>query len=509
MKNRRMSMAAASRFEDGTDTSGRRQNSAFEFSIWIRYVLICVTGIHLVLSAYVVHNNLSSSTIISESEDIHALCSYSMASGESLYGPDDLHVQRKDYTPLGFWFLSKAICYGGLDIRYQRMIALIFGAGGIILLGSCAKKLTGSWLWAFMAAALLSGVDASPWFIEVGPQPFLLFFALLGLYLLIRDPLLRWHTVIFAGFAFFASYWSKQTGLAFMATYVVYVFIKNRSKGVVAFLVVTVLTIGSAWWCATRPGSDFIRLVFVWNALDPLIWNRIWNPILFPELTGRFGILVACMLGTLCMTRNNNWKRWFSAPFLFMLTGIASGCFASLKYGSGMLQVLVGYALLILTGLLVLHDWVKARVINPNLAAAMIVVFSLALIRSPQPFIITSQDDFRYQRILSIMKTHPGDVKFFPFQYVNLLVGKQTYTNPLVDSVRRQKDGVLQYRPTWTPLLKDPPWELVITMVPMEYNSSLLGETLQNNYKVIEEMPETGIPGGSLRRRLVVLEKNH
>lgn len=475
--------------------------------LWLRMILVVVMGYHFAVLAYVAHNRLTYSAIIDESEDIHARCAQTLAIGESLYGPESVHIQRKDYTPLSFWFLSKALKYLGPDIRYQRAMSLLFGLGAIVLIGACAKKLTGSTFWGFMAAALMAGIDTGIWYMEVGPQPFHVFFAVLGLYLLVRDPSYSTRTVILSGLAFFCCYFSKQTGLAYLAVYVFVMFINDRKKGLIALGIAAGLVLGSSLYLATRPDSDFVRLVFLWNALDPLVWSRLWSPILFPEMSGRFGILAAVVIGTLFMISRDNWKQWFTPAFLMMLGGLAAGNFASMKMGSGNVQVIVGYGGLIVVGMLLIHRYMSTRVIPAGLAGGMLTVAGLSLVHPVSSNVIVPDDQFRYERMINLIKESPGEVKFFMIGYYNVLAGKTAYTDPFIDSVRRQQDGTLRYRPYWEEYLKSIPWDTIITAVPMEYNTSLLQPMLEKHYRVREEFPATGREGGIIRRRLIVLDK--
>lgn len=475
---------------------------------WMMTLLLLLTGLHLVVLGYVAKNRLSYSAVIDEAEDIHARCSYTLSCGESLYGPDDVHIQRKDYTPLSFWFYGNAIRAFGLDIRFQRATALLFGLGSLLLLGLSVWKLTGSCFWGFLAAALFSGIDTGIWYMEVGPQPVTVFFAILGLFLLVRDPQLRWPTVIGAGLAFFACYWSKQTGLAYIAAAIFYAFIKDLKKGFALLGLSLFLVGGTALYCATRPDSNFVRLVFLWNALDPLIWSRIWSPILFPEMTGRFGIMLAVLLGALFMAGRDSWKEWLSPHLLLLMAGLAAGNFASLKFGSGNSQVIFGYAGLILAGIVFLHRWTERKLLSGGLVAALLTVQSLALVHPVSSFLITDEDQSRFEQIVSVIRKTPGTVKFCAMGYYNLLAGKPAISDPQIDGVARQRDGTLRYRPFMQNYLDGLPLDLIIISVPLEYNNTLLVPMLNQHYKVVREIPPLPQQGGMLRSHLLILEKN-
>jgi len=470
-------------------------------------VLFLLVGIHLIILCYVAQNRFSYSAVVDEGEDLSARYAYTLASGESLYGPDDVYIQRCSYTPLSSWFYSHAIRLFGLDIRFQRAVALGFGLGAIALLGACTWKMTGSRMWGFFASALFAGIDSGIWYMEISPQPVHVFFAMLGLFLLVMDPYLKWRTVLGVGLAFFACYWSKQTGLAYIAMGIFYTFIRDWRKGLGLLGLSTALIGGTALYCATRPDSDFVRLVFLWNALDPLIWARIWNPILFPEMAGRFGVLLAVLISALFMLKQDNWKEWLSPHLLFTLAGLAAGNFASMKYGSGNSQVIVGYAGLILTGLVFLHRWLNRNTVSAGLVAGLLTVQSFALIHPVSAALITDEDQVRFEQLVSIIRKTPGTVKFFAMGYYNLLAGKPAINDPVVDGVLRQREGVLRYRPFMQEYLAGMPIDLVIISVPFEYNNSLMIPILEKNYRVRDEMPALQRTGGMLRSRLLFLEK--
>lgn len=476
-------------------------------NIWGRTALCALMAIHLGVLSVVAVNRLSKNAVIDESEDMHSRCSYTLATGESLYGSDDIHIQRKDYTPLSFWFYSLAVRSLGLDIRYQRAVAFLFGLGAIFLAGLITTRLTGSYLWGFFASSLLSGIETGIWYIEVSPQPVHVFFALLGVFILVRDSTLNWKTLLAAGLAFFACYWSKQTGLAYLFCYILFAFTKGIKKGIAAFALVSVMVGGSTLYYAMQPDSNFIRLVFVWNSLDPIIWKRIWNPVIFPEITGRFGILVSILLSALFMIKRNNYKDWLSPQIIFTIGGLAAGSFASLKYGSGNNQVIVGYACLIISGLWFLNRWVNQNRFSFAMVGGLLAIQSIALIHPVTNNLIYKDDQERFEKIVSFISNQQGVTKFFDMGYYNILAGKKAINDPIIDGFVRQKTGQLVYRKFMKEYVETVPFDTVIVPLPFSYNTSLMIPIFKTHYDIVGEIPPSPRSGGALRRHIIFMVK--
>lgn len=474
------------------------------------YIFVALPAVwHLAALGWVSLNRLSYSAIIDESENMHARCAYSISIGETLYGPDSHTIQRKDYTPLSFQIQGMVIRFFGLDIRYQRFTALIFGLGSLWLLGLIAFHLTGSKFWGFITAAFFAGIDVTIWFMEVGPQPMHVFFAMLAVWLLVRDASFSWPTVLSATLALFACYWSKQTGLAYIAAGVFYGFTRDLRKGAI-MLALSAAIIGiSAWWYICQPGNQFVRNVFIWNAFDPLMWDRIMDPVVFPEMLGRFGVSLALILAGVFLSPGHGIKRLFRPELIFLGVAVLAGNFTRLKWGSGMQQVIFGYGLILLSGVAFMHDFLRRNLMAPTAAVSLLIIQGLALLHNFPPALITDEDQMRFGQVNRILATPGRATKFCLMGYNNLLVGKTMYMDPQVDSIHRQRTGEARYTEFWENYVQSKPWDILIVGYPLEYNTSLMAPMLQNEYSLVGEIPaaQNRKPFGVLRQRLLIFEK--
>ncbi len=450
-------------------------------------------------------NSFTYKAILSPSESYHASCAYTIASGEHLYGPYDKHITRKDYTPLSFQIQAMAIRLFGVDIRVQRVVATFFSVGAILLVGLMVKLLTGSRLLSFAAAAAYAGIDVPGWYIEVGPQPMHVFFAMLGVFLLLRDRAVSWRTLVISALSFFCCYWSKQTGLAYMMAFIFYVFIRNVKKGVAALLLLAVLFATTAFYETMRPGSMFWFNVFQRNALDPLILSRFWNPILYPQLLGRFGVLIALIISGLFTIK------WFSRDVLkieYIMLGASAfvGIFAAMKYGSGQQQALIFYGLLIVNGIVFLHQLQVAEKLHHSAVFGLLIVQLLALRHDSGLLLITPADEARYDIVMRYLSTPGKNTYMFEFGYLNLLAGKPIYANPQYDTVHKHETGRVRFYDAYQDYWDTIPFDILIVFLPLPDNGQIMVPYLNEYYRPIQELPAIGLHR-ALRKRIIVFEK--
>jgi hypothetical protein len=469
-------------------------------------VVLILAGIHLAIATQVITNNLSHKAIINAAESEHALFAYQFGAGERLYGPMDIHVRELWYTPLTFQVAGWVSKWFGYDIRAMRLVMALIGVSAMIVLGLLTFRLTRNKAFAFIAAALLAGIDtkAWPWFINLDPNALHVLCALLGVYLLVRDRSLRWSTVIFSTIAFFASYWSKQTGLAYIAAGVFYCTLTDFRKGLASAALAFALVAGSAAYYMAMPDSSFMG-VLTMHKNHPIVWQWLLEPALFPEIIGRFGVLIAVVIAGL-VGLGLDWRKWIKAEYVFLGASAVVAVIARLKYGSGPSQGIFFSAMLFACGLAFLQQFLEERLISGRVLLSIVALQCLALFHEYRAALITLSDDLRFEMIKDVIATPGKDVFYNCNGFYNVLVGKQPYPSVGRDCWANGRYDRALYPDYFRKWLEKDPFDIVISDIPLEDNSWLLYERLDKNYVAVRDIPaETKYPADySLRNRKVI-----
>jgi len=471
-------------------------------SITARRIIIALAAIHILLLGVVVLNRLSHKAIDSnEATDAHF--AYEFGEGMNTFGEDDLYVQQVWYYPLIYQvtgFLTRPF---GYDIRAMRTVALFFGLGSILLVGLIVYRQTGSRFFAFVALALMSGIDCGHWYMDTSPNAAHVFFALLAIYLLLRRDEVSWPTVIMASVSLYLSLWAKQTGIAYIAAGVFFLFTRSMKKGLVGLAVAGGLTAITLFYYATRPNSSFMEMTMS-HANHPMMWQWLWERALYPELFGRFAVLIAVIAAAVFMN-GWNYKRWLKPDLIFLGAATVVGLVARCKYGSGPTQAILFYGMIIICGISFLHSLLEKKALVGMLAATLLGVQSLVLLHGIGASLITADDDFRFQQILDILAT-PGKTAYYVNRgFLNVLVGKRPYANVGRDCWYKHHYDKSRYPEYFRRELSKDPFDIVIIDVPLEDNSWFLYQRLNENYKPVREIPASGKADTALRFKKVVL----
>ncbi|MFH0954255.1 MAG: hypothetical protein V1873_07995 [Verrucomicrobiota bacterium] len=456
-----------------------------------RIVLILVAA-QVLMALAVTWNRISRNVVIDAAESAHGLMAYEAFQGAPLYSkritPD---IQQVHYGPLPFIIMGHFLRVFGVGIRALRLATFLFAAGAALMAGLIAWTLSRDKLIAWAAGGLMSALPASIWFIEVGPNTFHAFFALLGFYLLIRDRDLRWGTVLGAMAALFAGFWCKQTGMVYLAAGIFCVFVRSPKKGLVALGFAALLVGGGTWYYLSQPDSDFLHMfyLFQWSGIV-VIWDLLLTPVLFPENLGRFGVLFAVIAAYL-FTARRSWKILLEPEVILLGASAFVGIYARLKYGSGPTQALVFNGMLLAVGLSFLNRLLAEKQVGGTLATCLIALQCLALVQDPRAYFITADDETRSARILDIL-SQPGKRVYYANQgFWNVLAGKPPVRN--VGGPHGEWHNGQLYKNLYPKELSDffgsDPFDIVIIDIPTEMGSWFLYDRLNAAYQPVQEIP--------------------
>ena len=475
---------------------------------WMRWIVGAIVSVHLVIALSMIFNHVTRPEIVAGSDAWHMLYFHQFSEGGHCYYPrGDVEHVTDGYTPLASEIFGWTIKLCGTDIRWVRLVAALFGLAGMWLAGACVKRLTGDWFFGYVAAALTAGLETK-WYIDVGPNTMHATFSLLAVYLFLRDPGLSWKTVAGAGLALFASFWSKQLGLAYMVAGTVYVLARDWRKGLWLGAGLAVMSTAGILYYASLKDSQFLYWVFEMNQNQAIIWSRLWTVVYTEILTRKYAVSVAFIAaGVLAYERS--WKGLFRPELLLLGAAAVAGSFANGKYGSGTSQMWFFYLLMIVMGVSYAHRFFREQRIAVPVLGALLALQGLALVDDPRPFYINGEDEGRYQQIMGILST-PGKSSYFINRgYMSLLAGQKAWPQSGEDSWNKGRFDQNMLSQERRAFLASDPWDLVIIDIPLEDNSYALYERLDKAYKPLYEIPASSrfATTYDLRYKKVVFEK--
>jgi len=483
--------------------------SAMSTSVrWMRWGVGLIVSVHIFLMLSLMINHVSRPEIVSGSDAWHMLYFHQFSEGgHSYYPKNDIEHVTDGYTPLASEIFGWTIKLCGTDIRWVRGVASLFGLGAVFLAGACVMRLTKDRFFAFVAMGLAAGLEVK-WYIDVGPNTIHVFFSILALYIFLRDPGLSWRTLLGGGLALFASFWSKQLGIAYMVAGTVYVLSQNWRKGLCLGGGLLALSVAAIAIYASMESSQFIYWVFEMNQQQMMIWPRLWTVVYTEILTRKYAIMVVfSVAGVIAYERS--WRGLFRPELIFLGAAAVIGPYTNGKYGSGTSQMWFFYMLLVVMGVSYAYRFFQDKRIAVPLLGAMLGMQGLALAEDVRPFYINDEDAARYKQIFSILST-PGKSSYFINRgFMSMLAGQKAYPQAGEDSWvngRFDRTSLSQERRAY---LASDPWDIVIIDIPTEDNSYALYDRLEKAYKPLYEMPpSTRFPTTyDLRYKKIVFEK--
>ena len=472
------------------------------------WVVGAIVSIHLAIALTLMANHVRHSEIVAGSDAWHMHYFHQFSQGGHSYYPrGDVEHVTDGYTPLASQIFGWTIRLFGPDIRAVRMVASLFGLAGMALVGGCAFRLTGSRFLGFIAAALAAGLEVK-WFVDVGPNTVHATFSILALYLFLRDPQLSWKTVVLAGLALFASFWSKQLGLAYMVAGTVYVLAKDWRKGAALGAGLAVLTLAGIVYFESRADAQFLYWVFEMNRNQPIIWSRLWTVVFTEILTRKYAVSVAFIAAGL-LAYERSWKGLFRPELLLLGAAAVAGGFANGKYGSGSSQMWFFYMAMLVVGLGYAHRFFRDGRLAAPVLGALVALQGLALIDDPRPHFINDEDVGRYRQLMGILST-PGKSSYLVNRgFMSFLAGQKAWPQAGEDSWNKKRFDRNMLSQERRNFLAQDPWDIVIIDIPLEDNSYALYERLEQAYRPLYEIPAaTKFPTAyDLRYKKVVFEK--
>lgn len=451
----------------------------------LKCIVTIVASAYVLLALAIYASRCSSAVVVDDAWHMQHYLQFAQGN-HNYYEANDLHRSYDGYTPLASQIFGWTIRYIADDIRATRAVAGLFGFGAIILIGLMTYKISKNRWLGFVSAGMACSIEPT-WFMDVGPNTIHVFFALLGAWLLIRDNKVSSLTVIVSTTAFFLCFWAKQTGIIYLAVALLYILQRNLKKGIIASVVACIVISCSVLYYESLPDSRFIYLAFKWAQHQPIIWNRLWNQLL-PLFSQKYGISTAAAIMFAALNfRDKSIRR---SPLIFLLAGaLFVGLYTSCKYGSGLNQAWFLMCLLIILTCSVYGQTACSNTNHSILLYTLLLIQAIALYTDPRPFFITSGDETRFAKIMTILKTPQKETYYVNAGYLSHLLGKTMYANVGHDCWLNKEYHREIYPEKWSDFLKTNPWDIVIIDVPLEDGSFKLYEMLNQSYKAVEEVP--------------------
>lgn len=478
--------------------------------MWIKRLLLILAAAHFIAALSVMLNHVSSPATVTLSDSFQMQYYLQFSQGAHRYYPrGELRYVNDGYTPLASNIYGWTIRLFGPDIRGVRAVAALFGLGAFALVGLCTYRLTNDRYYACIAAFLSASVD-SKWYLDVGPNTLHVTFSLLGFYLLLRHPKPDTKTAVWAALALFASFWTKQTGLAYMLAGALYLFIVAPRQGAIATGVMVILSFIGIVYYVRLPDSQFIYWVFEFNKHQPLIYARIWDVVFVQILTRKYVILVALILLGL-LTTVRHWRDLLKVEYIFIGAAAVAGTYANCKYGSGPSQLWFFYTLMVVLGVSFAARLAQSKVIPSYVAGILLSMQSLSLVEDIRPLYINADDESRYEQIMATL-SGPGRSSYYINRgYLSYLTGQRAYPMVSEDVWHNRVFSPEIFSPERLAYIQSNPWDIVIIDEPLEDGSFNLYQQIQKGfYRPIGEIPRAAkyANGYDIRWRKIIFQRS-
>ena len=470
--------------------------------------LYLALAVHCILAGYVLFNQTVSPVILEVGDSFYMQTYVQYSRGQHNYYDANPHLLSGGYTPLASEIYGLAIRLFGNDVRVVRGVSALFGIGVILLAAQTIFLLTRSRILSFVAFSL--GFSLEPkWFMDIGPNVIHVFFLVFAFRLLLSSPSDRYPVAYYLTGALFVflSFWAKQTGLAYMPVYLFCVWLKDRKSALYSLILMVALMALGFWHYIHLPGSKFIYYVFQ-NANQPLIWERLADPIFFPLLFGRFCLLVA-LAGLGLILSCQHFRQLIEPQRVFLAATGVVGLVTSLKYGSGMNQAWAFYVLLMVNAL---HDgwcWVRQGQLSSAVLHGLLLVQACSLFQPLAPLLIHPEDEQRFAWLQRILTT-PGKSTYYINQgYLTDLWKSDCHADVRYDCWKKGVYDRSVYPKSLRDFVNSDPFDIVVIDIPIEDGSFVMYERLNVAYEVKYELPQAThyADRGSLRYRKIVFEK--
>lgn len=350
--------------------------------------------------------------------------------GKSVYAPTSAEHQSISYTPL-YWWVSGGICkILGPSFIWPRLVSL---ASSIVLIG-----LLFTWVWRRTEHNLVLSVAApcfvtttnyfiGPWMIDINVNALHVALSVLGFFLLTRGSAIP--NVLLAAMVMSLSFLTKQTALAYVVAGGFLLLLQSRRMGLLYSLLTVVMLSAVCTWLNVSSDGDFYNVNMAGPKSMPWILSRVWDEVLSKQVFGLYGLLLAFSFVPILLAKKEEmWRQFLEPEFVMCAAGVAVGCIAQPKIGSGSLHCLVAYCGLAVCGCIGIQFFIKRlSVNNVQRLVAWLVTLEICILLVPAvsvypTFLADGFDHQKYKQISDIFQR--GRTCMYQFPYMPRVFGQ-------------------------------------------------------------------------------------
>jgi hypothetical protein len=486
------------------------------------FIVALVATVHIVVSGILFVNKITTKAIIDEGEAFHTHYYTQFAGGGHCYYPEGHKIASyagkypeegffnrvtDTYPPLAGTIYGVLIKIFGADIRVIRFFSFLFGFASLYIVALIIWHFSKNGWLSYIGVAIASAINYG-WPGELGPNNLLVFFSLLGIYLIIRDDKLSWLSIIASSLAFSCAFLTKQTGLAYIAIQLFFLFIKAPKKAIVALLLHSLLIGTVILYFIARNDADFIYWVFITNAQQNLVLTRIWD-WLYLLFIRQWGILMSFMVVGVFWKIARDWRNIFQPEIMFLAASFLAGTVTSLKYGSGLSQCWPFLTLLIAMGLAYAGEFLAEGKISPVICSALLIVQTLTLVEDFRYKLIDKEDEERFEMMLNLLNTPGKQVYWVDRPYYSILAGAHIQFLPADGCWEKGTIHPELYNKKWRAFFEGDPYDVVILDIPQPDGFFPLYQRLSVAYQPAHQLnPHSKYPDtNALRRKKIIFTK--
>lgn len=436
--------------------------------------------------------------------------------GKVLYAPLSSEYSCVTYNPL-YWYISAAFCkVFGMSFLWPRLVSLMFSAGCAGIMFMWTWRLTAKDLVMSMAAPVMVLSTAfliQFWVMEINVNALHVFLVLLGFYLLIEPDMRK--TVI-AAIALTASFFTKQTALAYIVAAAVMLLFRSR-RHLPLYLVTCVIFLAAGCWYLEVFEGDFYRQTIAANQGPPWMLSRLFSEVFQQVFFGMVGCVFMFSILRVFVEGSVEdvpfFARIWRSEYLLAAAGIAVEIISHPKYGSGPVHGLVaicGITLCGLSGASLIGKMAGCKKIAHATAAVQVAALIIISIPSIPSQYYDRMDEDKMIRISSIFRS--GRTCYFGIPYIQRKYGQASLGIP-DDEPTKWVNGRLTYQ-FIPPKLSEPfakqEFDYVIIGSYFDPNHPVAKVIMENYKKAVAEFPaHPRFPNSTdLRHRNVVLAAN-
>lgn len=356
--------------------------------------------------------------------------------GQKLYVEPSASYVPLVYQPLYFYIAAAFTKLLGLSLMPSRLVSMLASSSNILLIFLITQKITRSKFIGLVSAGLFAATNGIvwTWFDYARVDTLCVFFALLGLYLLIQGDI---YTSILAGLFFTLSFFTKQSAITIIAPVFALHFLVNRKQalffigtvGLLSTIGVLLLNYDSNGWYTfyTYTLPSYHKLDTSYGRVSYIVTSLMVPILVFTGI-----VLISILMNPRKVIKDKDYLFFLgsagSITLLCMVGGLSIGATRNAYIPAyAFIAIACGKGLQIAQeNISTLYSGKFAFLGNILLLLACLLQFSL-LNYETRSYIPNSRDFSRAQALIKELREANEEFMFPSQSYLALLVHQKTY----------------------------------------------------------------------------------